>query len=353
MSAKTDIIAWLFDRRWDAAAQQLSSPVVTLEEVAAAIRIYNLANPGRKAMSTRNPANFFKDFISSARRGCVGGVADREWYHRASNRKELAMELPFPGMDPYLESVEYWSSFHHHLAEELMTMLNASLGPAYFADVEVRASLDDLGVLTSIDIYPDVAVLGDDTAHAATAAVPLATAPIQRLALPAERARSRTVQVRRSGTKALVTAIELLSPANKQGRGLEQYRQKRERVLLSDCHLLELDLLRRGQRPGWEVAEPPLEAAYVCLVNRARADELRMSEIWPLALAAPLPTLPIPLLPPDPDVLLDLGAALRAIYVRARYERRIDYRAAPPPPELAPDDAAWLDAHLRERGLRG
>ena len=262
------------------------------------------------------------------------------------------MEPPFPGMDPYLESVEYWPSFHHHLAEELMTLLNTSLGPAYFADVEVRASLDDLSGIVSVDIYPDVAVPGRDPHPVAGAAVPVVTAPVQRLALPAERTRSRTVQVRLSATNALVTVIELLSPTNKHGRGLEQYRKKRERVLLSDCHLVELDLLRRGQHPGWEVEDPPLDAAYVCLVNRARADDLRVSEIWPVSLAAPLPTLPIPLLPPDPDVLLGVTAALRQIYIRARYAQRIDYRATPPPPDLASDDAAWLDAHLRERGLR-
>jgi hypothetical protein len=262
------------------------------------------------------------------------------------------MELPFPGMDPYLESADFWPSFHHHLAEELMTQLNASLGPAYFADVEVRASLDDLGVLASVDIYPDVAVLGDDAPSGATAAAPAVVAPIQRIALPADRTRARTVHIRQTGSNTLVTVIELLSPSNKQGRGLELYRQKRERLLLSACHLVEIDLLRRGQRPGWEVEEPPLDAAYVCLVNRARADTLRVSEIWPLRLAEPLPLLPIPLLPPDPDLLLDLAGALRQIYHRARYERRLDYRAAPPPPELSVEDAAWLDAHLRERGLR-
>jgi hypothetical protein len=212
-------------------------------------------------------------------------------------------------MDPYLESPEYWPSFHHHLAEELMTQLNVSLGPAYYADVEVRASLDDLNILT-------------------------------------------TVQVRQTGTNTLVTAIELLSPINKHGCGLEQYRQKRERMLTSSCHLVEIDLLRRSQRAAWEVEDPPLAADYIVLVNRARPDNLRVSEIWPVALSAPLPTMPVPLLPPDPDVMLDIADALRQIYTRARYARRIDYRAAPPPPDLSPEDAAWVDDHLRERGLR-
>lgn len=262
------------------------------------------------------------------------------------------MEPPFPGMDPYLESPTYWASFHHHLAEEGMTMLNTCLSSKYFADVEVRASLEEVGIMAAIDVYPDVAVLERESQSSTTAVTPVISAPLQRLALPTERIHSRTVQIRLTSDNTLVTAIALLSPDNKRGRGLEQYRHKRTRLLSSPCHLVEIDLLRRGQRPGWEVEDPPLDAAYVCLVNRARPDHLRVSEIWPVALKEPLPTLPIPLLSPDPDVLLDLTMALRHIYVRARYERRINYRADPPPPDLSPDDAAWLDAHLRQRGLR-
>jgi hypothetical protein len=161
-------------------------------------------------------------------------------------------------------------------------------------------------------------------------------APLQRVALPTERTRSRTVRVYLADTKALVTAIGILSPANKRGRGLQQYRQKREALLFSDCHLVELDLVRRGERPGWELEALPLATTYVCLVNRARDDELRISNIWPLKLADPLPTIPIPLLPPDPDVALDLTTAMQHIYARARYARRLDYRTDPPRPPCPP-----------------
>jgi hypothetical protein len=262
------------------------------------------------------------------------------------------MEPPFPGMDPYLERSENWSGFHHHLAEELMTMLNAQLDPKYFADVEVRSIVDDISIATSYDVYPDVSVLDLDLAALPAATVPSITAPLQRVAVPAERAKSRTVHVRLTGTKALVTTIAIFSPDNKRGRGLEQYRQKRERLLYSSVHLVELDLLRRGQRPGWEIADPPLETPYVCLVNRARYNAARISEIWPVALDTPLPTLPIPLLPSDADILIELQAALRQIYHRAAYARRIDYQADPPPPDLTPAEATWLAAQLRECGLR-
>jgi hypothetical protein len=55
---------------------------------------------------------------------------------------------------------------------------------------------------------------------------------------------------------------------------------------------------------------------------------------------------------PDPDVRLDIGAAIRETYRRAHYDLEIDYRQPPPSPDLTPDEAAWLDAHLRACGLR-
>ncbi len=84
----------------------------------------------------------------------------------------------------------------------------------------------------------------------------------------------------------------------------------------------------------------------------SRAERRPRIEVWPLPLRLAIPGVPVPLRRPDPDVALDLTAALRQIYRSARYERRIDYRAAPPPPDLTPADAAWLDAHLRECQLR-
>jgi hypothetical protein len=41
------------------------------------------------------------------------------------------------------------------------------------------------------------------------------------------------------------------------------------------------------------------------------------------------------------------------VYDRARYDLRVDYKAAPPEPALSAEDATWLEALLREKGLRG
>jgi hypothetical protein len=51
---------------------------------------------------------------------------------------------------------------------------------------------------------------------------------------------------------------------------------------------------------------------------------------------------PVPLHAPDPDVPLELGAALASIYDEAAYDLSIDYTQAVPPPALAPADAAWV-----------
>ena len=65
-----------------------------------------------------------------------------------------------------------------------------------------------------------------------------------------------------------------------------------------------------------------------------------------------LPVVPVPLLPPDADVPLDLQAAVDACFALVGYERLIDYTVPPPPPDLSPADVAWLDAMLRAAGLR-
>jgi hypothetical protein len=60
----------------------------------------------------------------------------------------------------------------------------------------------------------------------------------------------------------------------------------------------------------------------------------------------------LPLLPADPDVSLDMHAAVQACFELVGYERLLDYSSPPPPPELSADDAAWVDEALRAAGYR-
>ena len=113
----------------------------------------------------------------------------------------------------------------------------------------------------------------------------------------------------------------------------------RRTFLTSPVHVIEIDLLRRYPRMPFDDPLPP--AHYIVMV--CKAGERPRSHVWPISVRQSLPTIPIPLLPPDPPVPLDLGQALRTAYERARYDLRVDYRQSPIPP-LSPADAAWAAA---------
>lgn len=253
------------------------------------------------------------------------------------------MASPFPGMDPYLEDKEHWSGFHHHLAEELLRQLNPLIVPKYYAEVEVHSVLQELTITETHHVYPDVNIIEvQPQASTKLQAVAIPEAPLQRVIEIPEPMKLRTVNIYVTETKERVATIELLSPANKTGEGLTQYRQKRDRILRSQVHLVEIDFLRGGQRPGPEITEPAIDADYIVLLNRAGSGNIRISKIWPIAINKPLPLIPIPLRSPDPDVPLRLAAVFDTIYTTNYYQYRLDYGRPAPPPELRPAIKAWL-----------
>ena len=138
-----------------------------------------------------------------------------------------------------------------------------------------------------------------------------------------------TVEVLRAGELELVTAIEILSPVNKQRRheARAEYLRKRRELLRSAAHLIEIDLLRAGLRPPLDAPVPP--APYY--ITLSREERRPCVDVWPIQLADTLPTIPVPLAEPDPDVLLDLSAAVAAVY-RARRLRHADRLFAAPAP---------------------
>ena len=141
-----------------------------------------------------------------------------------------------------------------------------------------------------------------------------------------------------------MTVIEILSPVNKRPshEAYLAYQRKRRDLLRSEVHLLEIDLLRGGERPQLE--RPVPAAPYYVILSRAQRRPT--VEVWPIQLADCLPVLPVPLLEPDPDVPLDLGGAVARVYERGAYASQIDYRQQPPPPVYCKADAGWLDTLL-------
>jgi hypothetical protein len=151
------------------------------------------------------------------------------------------------------------------------------------------------------------------------------------------------VEVREAGTDTLVTAIEILSPINKRpGPERQKYLRKRRELLRSEAHVMELDLLRGGERSPLETPLPP--ASYY--VTLARANNRPYVDVWPIQVTGRLPVLPVPLSAPDPDVPLGLGAIVQAVYERCGYATRIDYRQPAPPPPLEAEQQAWIEQLL-------
>jgi Protein of unknown function (DUF4058) len=90
--------------------------------------------------------------------------------------------------------------------------------------------------------------------------------------------------------------------------------------------------------------EPVPPAPYYVVLSRA--ERRPTVDVWPIQLPDPLPTLPVPLLEPDPNVPLELGAVVASVYERGAFEREIDYKQPPPPPPLSAEEATRVETLL-------
>jgi hypothetical protein len=250
------------------------------------------------------------------------------------------MSPKFPGMNPYLENPQLWSEVHFGLIAVMARSLNAVITPRYRAAVEKRVYADSL--LVGI---PDVAVFQRGTGIGATNSPPLAATlstatlskPVAVTVPVTEETQERFLEIREVGTGTIVTVVEVLSPKNKRmGAGQEKYDAKRQTVLNSTAHLVEIDLLRTG--------EPKLMAGgmasdYRILVSRA--DCRPTAELYPFNLPDPLPRFLLPLRPGDTEPMIDLPTILAQVYQEAALDLAIDYTIQPIPP-VSDLDFAWL-----------
>ena len=262
------------------------------------------------------------------------------------------MEPPFPGMDPYLERPSLWPDVHTGVITGIRDHLQDKLDPRYIAVITPFVTLESIEIAPYRQGFiPDVGVLRNDAPDTSGTAVAIAAAPLTIPVFINVPTRYARIEIRSVTHETLITSIELLSPANKRpgADGAGAYEAKRQELFASDVHLLEIDLLRGGERP--RVARPLPTAAYFVFLSRSYRRPL--IDVWPVGLRDALPVLPVPLAYPDADVALDLGQVLHQVYRNARYNRQVDYQHDPPAPDLTATDAEWLAAHLRARGLRG
>ena len=254
------------------------------------------------------------------------------------------MASPFPGMDPYLENPELWSAVHSRLIVAIADELVEHLSEKYRVEVEKRVyfSSDDGSVLVGI---PDVSVATSRSAKSTTGTVtlPLPVQP-ETVTVPlAEEVTERYLEIREVATGMVVTVIELLSPKNKRpGEGRMAYLRKRNQVLASVSHLVEIDLLRGGQ-------PLPITSGhtsdYRILVSQA--DRRPRADLYGFDLQQPLPPFPVPLMPGEEAPILALQPLLNRVYGKGRYHLAIDY-GQPPVPPLGEEAEKWATTQIQK-----
>jgi hypothetical protein len=213
------------------------------------------------------------------------------------------MVMPFPGMDPYLEHPVLWPGVHGQTLVWMMHQLRPRLHPRYIISLEERVVVEveecesKQRFLTILEHTPETPV---------------------------------------------VTVIELVSPSNKaRGAGRRAYGRKQKEVRSSGCHLVEIDLLRTGRHV---LAVPEVRVKditeYDYLVCVSRWPNRRRFELYPWRLREPIPIVRIPLADSDPDVPLDIRAALEQTYQDGSYALRVRYEE-PCVPALTAADQEW------------
>lgn len=265
------------------------------------------------------------------------------------------MKPPFPGMDPYIEASGLWADFHNHLVERIGDSLADSTPERYLVRTGERSYvvLVEPRGKQEYPFLPDVSVTTrrgrKKPASKGTTAVAEPSgpaAPVEMRPFIREEHREKFVEIYEGKPeRRLVTIIEVLSPSNKRPNspGWDEYQRKRQSALLDGVNLVEIDLLRGGER--MPMLSPWPDSPYAFAVARALAAAFL---VWPVHIQHPLPPLPVPLLSPDPDIPLNLQPMIEAIYRRFRYEQSIDY-TRPLAPPLMPEEAVWLERQLQAR----
>jgi Protein of unknown function (DUF4058) len=247
------------------------------------------------------------------------------------------MPSPLPGMNPFLESPDLWSEFHSRMIVAIADALDTTLSQDYRVAVEKRVYLSQ-GEETILIGIPDVSVTA--TLAIARTTTAIAAEPMVVEIPLAEEVQERYLEIREIATGRVVTVIELLPPKNKRpGDGRDAYSQKRQRIMLSQIHLVEIDLLRSGDPLPMVGA---VTSNYRIMVSRS--DGRPKAQLYVFNLPQPIPAIEIPLAA-GTSVTLELQPLLHQVYDRARLTLSIDYQQ-PPVPKLPADDWAWLQTTI-------
>lgn len=263
------------------------------------------------------------------------------------------MPSPFPGMDPWLESPEFFGDLHDSLIFLMQDALQPVLPPGYTAQKRARVWLETPERLA----IPDVSVAWDpsiDSGESRGVATIAETGPMVVAADPLpdpEEFREPYLEIYRDDAHdpQLVTSIEVLSPTNKKpGIGRNKYVAKQQDMFIEGVHTIEIDLLRAGRHatmiPEARLVEEAGEFDYhVCLHC---ADQRNRFYIYAFKLIDRVPEIAIPLLPEDPTLTLDLQPVFDRAYDAGGFAKYVKYRQSTPKTPLSEEQSEWTQQKL-------
>jgi hypothetical protein len=260
--------------------------------------------------------------------------------------EQQSMKSPFPGMDPFLEHPAFWSDFHIRFINAWCEAIADALPPHYEATLGERVYLVEHDPEMRKRGFPDVAVVHDDSSPSVPGGSSSGAATLEPVTIPLailEGPHETYIEILHQPDHSLVATLELLSPANKEQPGRTEYLAKRRALIYQQVHLVELDLLLGGHRLPMEKPLPAADFYYLL----SRSDRRPDCDVYRWKLPKLLPTLPVPLRAPDPDIFVDLGAVFATAYARGRFFRRIKY-AGPIPAVVSERDRAWVKSVVKQ-----
>ena len=273
------------------------------------------------------------------------------------------MASPFPGMDPWLEDPAIFPDLHDSFIVEMRKAIMVRLPAPYYAAIKNRIWVDlslrhiepDVDVLYPSSAPPKGTVLTKKKRSGKNSAMEPLVIHVPGL-IQSEDMEEWFLEIfAKPGDEQLVTTIELLSLSNKRegNKGRELYQKKQKEILNSKVNLVEIDFLRGGlhtsvvprslveTRAGdfdYHISVHPMDCQNEC-------------HVYAWKMEARLPAIKIPLLPGDPEVVVDLQPILDECYDGGGYGRRVRYRKWKPQPRLTKEKKEWADKILRAKGL--
>lgn len=249
------------------------------------------------------------------------------------------MPTPFPGMDPYLERPGLWEEIHTALIVAIQHYLTPLLRPKCRAAVEQRTYLSLISPKNELIGKPDgMSTTPNPTSSSPISSVLVLEQPLVADQPLAEEIIERYLEIRDTTTHEVITAIEILSPTNKESHeGRQQYEAKRRKVLASATSLVEIDLLRGGKPFAMRVGNSGEEKLSDYRIVISRSWQRPSADIYLFSIRQRIPSFLIPLRPGEQEPVLPLNQILHDLYDQGGYDMAIDYREAADPP-IADED---------------